>query len=113
MASIKELLEMGDKRTQGEWYLMSTGVYEKENLRSGRIVDSDVNRENPMPDLKYIANAPKMEAKLREIVEMLPEIKSAISGYALLQEDMRLTDINLVPDKCEKLHDKLDKWENS
>lgn len=51
--------------------------------------------------------------KLREIVDMLPDIKSAITGYALLQEDMGLTDINLVPDKCEKLHNKLEKWENS
>ena len=96
MTSIKELLELDSKQT-------IFGTNTQINTFGGWGSDNKA----------FIKASPDMAAKLREIVEMLPDIKSAITGYALLQEDMGLTDINLIPDKCEKLHDKLVKWENS
>jgi len=51
-------------------------------------------------------------AKLREMVEMLPEIKEALVGYSMLQEDMNLTDTSLNPDSCERVYRRIIKWEN-
>lgn len=107
MKSIKQLLELGDKRTQGEWVFndlntvqsIDYGKYIKreEHLdlndqgfdlflllnKHKDICNCLANLGNPegnyTNDAQYIAGATQMEAKLREVVDMLPTIKDLLS----------------------------------
>ena len=60
--NIKELLELGDKRTP--------------TLTLEDAVDLwDLSKIGSMADVEFFEATPQMESKLREIVDILPEIK--------------------------------------
>ena len=93
MTSIKQLLELGDKQS----------IFGRENQVN---TFGNFSKENK----EYILSAPKMEAKLREIVEMLPEINKLMqdnvnSAMGFGDKDEQIQALSL--------KDKLDKWENS
>jgi len=50
------------------------------------------------------------QAKLREMIEMLPDIMGAITGYGIIQDADGIEDPILTPDVLEELHNKLEKW---
>ncbi len=91
--NIKELLELGKKRTQGNWEYMQEGKRQGYQYisRDGRkqLDDSVVFEDGVYPiddnDMEYIAAAPQMEAKLREVVGMLPEIKQLLDELTMQQ----------------------------
>lgn len=90
MKTVKQLLEVADKRTQGEWNrdvskaICSTYKGVKKQI-IGQTWYKEKEKYNDFfspEDLNYVINAPLMEAKLREMVEMLPNIKTGLSIMA-------------------------------
>ena len=46
-------------------------------------------------------------AKLRAVLEILPDLRDAVAGYSLLQEHCGITAMGLTPDKLEVLYVKV------
>ena len=109
--NIKELLELGDKRTLGEWrrdVSKSISSTHKSVRRQvlGQTWYEEKEKYNDFfspQDLDYILAAPQMEAKLREIVDILPEIKQ-IMIWAM--------DTPAEKDTIAMM-EKIEKWENN
>ena len=88
MTSIKELLELDSKQT-------IFGTDTQINTFGGWGSDNKA----------FIKASPDMAAKLREIVEMMPEIKRALGRARVGKSTVRRWGA--------ALKDKLEKWENS
>ena len=114
---ISEILEIADKRTKGKWrsgqpmeengYKISyIGTDCDNEYKTGDFYKDGYNFSARSRDANYIAIAPEMESKLRQIVEMLPEIKAAcrgvIGGPACFE----------YAERAIKLLSKLNEWEN-
>lgn len=86
MKSIKQLLELGDKRTQGEWHRdVSKAIFSTHKGIRQKVIGQTWYKEKEKygdffspEDLEYVINTPAMEAKLREMSKLLPEIKKII-----------------------------------
>ncbi len=112
---VSEILKIADKRTPGKWqwdippYEEYDGeqyapwlVSEKNNILKG----GDIRCHKA--DGLLIAMIPEMEAKLRTIVELVPEMMFSLAGYAVLQENNRAERVD--PDRLEILYNKLKAW---
>jgi hypothetical protein len=62
-----------------------TEIFEIADKREFTSTNADINFENVH---KYIATAPAMEAKLRDMVDMLPNIKTGLSILAYSPDAM-------------------------
>lgn len=107
MKSVKQLLEVADKRTQGEWRFDGIIIASYEQGRDMvRIanVSGEYTGEQCLNDCKMLVAAPLMEAKLREMVDMLPEINTNIKAlHSMVQPE--------IENKIKILLAKLEKWE--
>lgn len=76
--TIKEILELGEKRTPGKWNIEEDARATSLIADNGDALGCSATHEGiplEVADMEYIAAAPSMEAWLREVVELLPELE--------------------------------------
>lgn len=78
MKTLTEILEIADKRTKGNWFADGREIFHEGGLACvGVTFVGIVGFEGNAP---YIATAPEMEAKLRAMKDMLPELRWALTS---------------------------------
>jgi hypothetical protein len=83
---LTEIFEIADKRTKGEWKLKPL-TYQQELYADGIERDGVIDPYiaglvKRKEDAHFLKAAPHMEAKLRDMVDMLPNIKTGLSIVA-------------------------------